>query len=513
MKKLISFAVTVCMVFCLIPTVTFANPVSDPDPADVVAAEPLEGEEAEAPATDETPVWQEEVEVNEGDDPPALDGWVQDGNNWYFYKNGAPLTGKQLIIIGSQVSGNWYYFNDQGIMQTGWQDLSDGYRYYFDPTPGTPGEGSMTGVMRTGWLKLGNVKYYLQTDGRMHTGWLTLNGAKYFFQNNGKMKTGWYKPGEKEWYYLNQNNGKAYTGWKTINNSKYYFNTDNCRMKIGWLNLNGDRYFLNNKVGKNLGKMKTGWYKPSKKKWYYLDTKTGKAKTGVCKINGLKYCFSAKGVMRTGIIKLSGDLYYFQVDGKQKGSAIGKGWFTASLDKKKRYSYGGGKLAVGTVLIGNYWYQFSTKNGAYIRTLGDKIDKRMQKQSSSTNYLLYVNCSSHQVRVYKGKKGNWSRIYTFTCTVGKSSSPTPKGTFYIGKRGTTHYYTNDKGDKVMYWYWLHFTNNSGMGFNSIIYYQDGKTVYDGNLGKNLSNGSIRLSLNNAKYLYNYVPNKTKVIIE
>ena len=47
-----------------------------------------------------------------------------------------------------------------------------------------------SGVMATGWLKLGDTWYYLHGSGAMATGWLTLGEAKYYLDSSGAMVTG-----------------------------------------------------------------------------------------------------------------------------------------------------------------------------------------------------------------------------------------------------------------------------------------------------------------------------------
>ncbi|MCI5905776.1 MAG: hypothetical protein MRZ61_11610 [Oscillospiraceae bacterium] len=77
------------------------------------------------------------------------------------------------------IGGEDYYFNSDGIMQTGWFTDSNGRTYYFNTS---------SGKMRTGWLRTssGN-SYYFDATGIMHTGWLEDSGDYYYFRKNGKM--------------------------------------------------------------------------------------------------------------------------------------------------------------------------------------------------------------------------------------------------------------------------------------------------------------------------------------
>ena len=83
--------------------------------------------------------------------------------------------------------------------------------------------------------------------------------------------------------------------------------------------------------------------------------------------------------------------------------------------------------------------------------------------SSSTQFLIYVDTKSFKVNIFKGKKNSWSLVNSYLCTLGKSATPTPKGTFQIGVKGL--YFGVEKGYKC--WYYTSFKGN--YLFHSIIY--------------------------------------------
>jgi lipoprotein-anchoring transpeptidase ErfK/SrfK len=125
--------------------------------------------------------------------------------------------------------------------------------------------------------------------------------------------------------------------------------------------------------------------------------------------------------------------------------------------------------------------------------------------SSPTNYLILVNLATFKVNIYTGGQGNWKLLKSYLCTIGKPSTPTPKGTFSVGIKGL--YFGVNKGYKA--WYYTQFKGN--YLFHSILYNLDG-SVKDGRLGMRLSDGCIRLAKENAKWIYDNIPKKTKVII-
>lgn len=128
------------------------------------------------------------------------------------------------------------------------------------------------------------------------------------------------------------------------------------------------------------------------------------------------------------------------------------------------------------------------------------------KYSSTTKFLIYVELNNFRVNIFKGSVGKWVIEKSFLCTIGKASTPTPKGTFKVGVKGL--YFGENKGYRC--WYYTSFKGN--YLFHSIIYNLDG-SVRDGRLGMALSDGCIRLSKVNAKWLWDNVPVNSAVIIK
>lgn len=124
---------------------------------------------------------------------------------------------------------------------------------------------------------------------------------------------------------------------------------------------------------------------------------------------------------------------------------------------------------------------------------------------SGTDYLILVSLKNFKVNIYKGSTNKWNLIHSYICTVGKPSTPTPKGSYTVGIKGL--YFGVEKGYKC--WYYTQFKGN--YLFHSIIYNLDG-SVRDGRLGMRLSDGCIRLAKENAKWIYDNIPKGTKVVI-
>ena len=84
--------------------------------------------------------------------PEASEGnWTSSGSNWMFLVDGNSYTGWL-----TDTDGKRYYFDENGIMQTGWVDV-DGKRYYMD----------LDGIMQTGDITIGKKSYHLNDDGSL----------------------------------------------------------------------------------------------------------------------------------------------------------------------------------------------------------------------------------------------------------------------------------------------------------------------------------------------------------
>ena len=125
--------------------------------------------------------------------------------------------------------------------------------------------------------------------------------------------------------------------------------------------------------------------------------------------------------------------------------------------------------------------------------------------SSKTQYFIWVDRENFKVNIFKGSQKNWSLVYSYECTVGKPSTPTPKGIYNIGIKGL--YFGEEKGYKC--WYYTQFKGN--YLFHSIIYNLDG-SIRDARLGMALSDGCVRLAKENAKWIWDNIPKGTEVYI-
>lgn len=125
--------------------------------------------------------------------------------------------------------------------------------------------------------------------------------------------------------------------------------------------------------------------------------------------------------------------------------------------------------------------------------------------SSNTPYLIWVDTKNFKTNVFLGSLNNWKLLKSYLCSIGKATMPTKKGDFLVDKKG--YFFGEDRGYKV--WYFTQMNNN--YFFHSILYNLDG-SIKDGRLGVAISDGCIRLSKEDAKWIWDNVPKGSFIYI-
>lgn len=181
--------------------------------------------------------------------PSFQAGWHKSSyGNWWYQ---APDSTGEYAVGWNEIKGEWYYFNQTGILlQNQWKKWNNRWFYLTD-----------SGVAAKNWKKIAGIWYYLDVDGSMKTGWLQYKGQWYYFAPSGEMKTGWVKDKEA-WYYMDST-GIMKTGEIEVAGHHYYLEESGA-MKQGWLKKANDWYFY-----KTDGSRAIGWIK-DKDKWYFL---------------------------------------------------------------------------------------------------------------------------------------------------------------------------------------------------------------------------------------------------
>ena len=130
-----------------------------------------------------------------------------------------------------------------------------------------------------------------------------------------------------------------------------------------------------------------------------------------------------------------------------------------------------------------------------------------QQASAATKYKLEVNTKKCVVTAYKKKSGKWRPFRAMLCSPGASGA-SPKGTYGLG----TKYRWLQMMGGVYAQYCGYIANNCL--FHSVWYYECNpktQSTYQYNqLGKAVSHGCVRLSVVDAKWIYDNCKKGTKV---
>ena len=293
----------------------------------------------------------------------AANSWIKADNNgqviWYYATGNGTLKKS-----GWQTVGNYrYYFNENGVMQTGWVD---DYNYYCDPN---------TGAAVYGWKYLpipSDYASFYEDDvhyGTNASAWFffasgtnkkyasdtynvtvkSINGVKYGFDENGVMQLGWskvqdtspeisgymyfaektddhFKQGqqvENTWYTTTgpQNTDGSYDESLATGNVEYFYFRSNGRPSAGTTgnylvqSIGGKKYLFNEKGNPVYGMQRGSTTTDSTVHYYYCGSSRAdcSVKTGrfvMTQANGDKITFYAESNGRgfTGV--KNGYLYY-----------------------------------------------------------------------------------------------------------------------------------------------------------------------------------------------------------
>ena len=315
-------------------------------------------------------------------------GWVSSGGKTYFYKS---ATSKITGLV--KINGYRYYFDKNGVQRTGFVTIKGNNYYFYKSTK----SGHYKGVMATGWQTINGFKYYFNSNGTMTTGfksgfyfykttsgghykgtmahncWIKQGDRKFYMSSNGYVSTGWKKIGGKTYYFHKKAVGSfplgaMATGWTKIGNYKYYF-TPEGRQTLGLKKIGGyTYYFYKTTSGSHYsGTAASGWVKIDNVSYYFLPAASGSAPAGSMaigwtNIGKLKYFFDSNGKTVTGFTTLGGSVYYFwpsTTKNHYKGS-MATGW--AVINGCKYYFGSNGREQTGFRTINGKTYYFWPSN-------------------------------------------------------------------------------------------------------------------------------------------------------
>ena len=129
-------------------------------------------------------------------------------------------------------------------------------------------------------------------------------------------------------------------------------------------------------------------------------------------------------------------------------------------------------------------------------------------------YLVKVSTKDQRVYVYGLDDNNEHTVLVkkMKCSTGRNETPTPKGTYKnsTGPGARWHYFK-----KFKCWAQYAYYIQGDIMFHSVLYNEKGGPVTQSsvrNLGRKASHGCVRLSVEDAKWLYNNCPRNTTIIV-
>ena len=124
---------------------------------------------------------------------------------------------------------------------------------------------------------------------------------------------------------------------------------------------------------------------------------------------------------------------------------------------------------------------------------------------------MWIKVSKKHERVYLIDNGKV--LYTMYCSTGTGKNDTPTGTYHIQAERGTHFYNSKSGEGANYW--VSWKNHGEYLFHSVPVDENGNYIKSEaqQLGKKAnSHGCVRLSVPDAKWMYENIKEGTKVVI-
>ena len=136
-------------------------------------------------------------------------GWIKEGNTWYYYENGT--------LARNKWAGNYWLGADGKMATSSWVDNN---RYYvganglWDKNAKKPEEKAV--VKKNGWIKEGNTWYYYENGTLARNKW----AGNYWLGADGKMATNAWVDNDR--YYVDGNGAWVRNAGQGVNYSGYY---------------------------------------------------------------------------------------------------------------------------------------------------------------------------------------------------------------------------------------------------------------------------------------------------
>ena len=449
-------------------------------------------------------------------------GLTQIGYDWYLLDSGKVNNNYTALYF---YNNEWFYI-DQGHLNwdyTGLALRNDELCYV---------EKGRLNTKYTGLVQYNNEWYYV-LNGKVNWNYIGLAeyNNQWFYIENGRLN--WNYTGlaqyNNQWFYIEKGRlNWNYTGLAQRNDELCYVEKGRLNTKYtGLVQYNNEWYYVSNgKVNWNytgLVEYNNQWFyidngrlnwnytglAQYKNQWFYIENgRLNWNYTGLAQYNN-QWFYIEKGRLNwnyTGLAQYNNDWFYIskgRLNWNYTGLVYHEGSYFYVEKGRLNWNYSGYAQINGQ---GQY---YEVRNGRMIgESAQQKMRVRVSNESSPTQYIILVDRSAHRVGIFKGSKNNWQDAQYYKCCVGKPSTPTVSGTYYVGSRGK--YF--DTGSRGRCWYYTQITGN--YLFHSVIYDRQStpKNIIDNSMDAAVSHGCVRLDIDHAKWIYDNIPKNTKIII-
>jgi len=123
--------------------------------------------------------------------------WSLQNGRWRFASADGEARNRWICIESVNGSSDWFCFDGQGNMCTGWQKSGSGNWYYLRET-----EDGREGAMEKGFIldpNDGRCYYMDPQTGMLRTGWVTVDGYSYYFAETGEDSVWYWDGAETKW--------------------------------------------------------------------------------------------------------------------------------------------------------------------------------------------------------------------------------------------------------------------------------------------------------------------------
>ena len=404
-------------------------------------------------------------------------GWVQE-NGIRYYRGADGKPGEYVVIKdsteivvpeGENPGAGVYIMNPDTRYSLRGPGAKDAGRIMITDAEGNPITETMicdlaknvfyldqNGMLSGGTVEQGKKLYCFLDDGSLCKGeqWIERDGGKFHVREDGTLSRQELLKTENGTFYFGED-GKMVTGFCTIDGKLRYFEEDGkMREESGWMDLGDKRYYINDRSEVLAG--------------------------GIRELEGKQYAFDSSGALRKGVIHNGLDSFYYA---GEDGAFLKDSDFTLE-DGRTFYADPDGIVNIGSMY------------------------RKAQNYSSPTPYLILCNLATQKTAVFKGEKGNWRMLREMIVSTGAPINPTPKGEY-----NTTVHTEHFNSYGVRAWYATGFIGGKYL-FHSSPYEIDSepRVCTDDRLGVAASHGCVRMKLEDAKWMYDLLPLRTKVVI-